>query len=127
MHATKCDTGITLSEDEQIDSLLNDSVLKGDISWTLLRVLLPHCLCQDEAYITYQEQIKMFFMLLQKSFIRNTNLNRISTFFSSQMQIPVYVQYILSLYATRNKKRRSVRTADKPEEVESVTLTTNRM
>lgn len=45
MHATKCDTGITLSEDEQIDSLLNDSVLKGDISWTLLRVLLPHCLC----------------------------------------------------------------------------------
>lgn len=45
-------------------------------------------------------------MLLQKLFIRNTNLNRISTFFSSQMQIPVYVQYILSLYATRNKKKK---------------------
>lgn len=44
MHTTKCDTGITLSEDKQVDSHSNDLVLKGDISWTLLRVLLTHCL-----------------------------------------------------------------------------------
>jgi len=66
--------------------------------------------------------------------MRNRNLNGISNLFSSQMQTPVHIQYTLtqSVHQTdgmeqQQQKKRSVRTAGKPEKAESVILTTNRM